>query len=83
LTEPMLNPNPKPAGRAGRGRTAAEAVRGRVEAALDALGGLLAAVPLPAHVLGPLLRAAAQALTVEGLPVLQVKAVGALRARPA
>lgn len=61
----------------GRGRLAAEAVRGRVEVALEALGGLLAAVRLPAHALGPLLRACAQALTVDGLHVLQVKAVGA------
>lgn len=61
----------------GRGRLAGEAVRGRVEVALEAMGGLLAAVRLPAHALGPLLRACAQALTVDGLHVLQVKAVGA------
>ena len=48
-----------------------------MEVALEALGGLLAAVRLPAHALGPLLRACAQALTVDGLHVLQVKAVGA------
>ncbi|KAK9845361.1 hypothetical protein WJX81_004388 [Elliptochloris bilobata] len=63
-----------------RGRPAVEAVRGRVEVALEALGGLLAAVRLPAHALGPLLRASAQALTVDGLDVLQVKAVGLLAA---
>ena len=61
----------------GRGRLAGEAVRGRVEVALEALVGLLKAVRLPAHALGPLLRACAQALTVDGLHVLQVKAVGA------
>ncbi len=57
-------------------RAAVEAVRGRVEVALEVLSGLLAAVRLPAHALGPLLRASAQALTIDGLPVLQVKAVG-------
>lgn len=50
---------------------------GRLAAALELAGALLGAVALQPSAVLPLLRAAAQLLTVDGLATLQVKCIGA------
>lgn len=56
------------------------ALTGRLAAALEPAGGLLGAVSLQPNSVLPLLRAACQALTVDGgLDTLQVKCIGARR----
>jgi hypothetical protein len=49
---------------------------GRLDTSLELLGKLLGVVQLQANSVLPLLRAASQVLTVEGLQVLQLKSIG-------
>ena len=51
---------------------------GRLTVALELLAQLLGAVQLQASIVLPMLRTAAQTLTVQGLEMLQVKAIGEL-----
>ena len=53
-----------------------DALAGRLTVALELLGQLLAAVQLQASTVLPLLRTINQTLTVQGLELLQVKAIG-------
>jgi hypothetical protein len=55
------------------------AVLGKLELALQLVGEVMGRVRLDSTILVPLLRAAAQAMTVEGPEVLQVKAAGTTR----
>ena len=52
------------------------ALAGRLTVALELLAQLLAAVQLQASIVLPLLRTISQTLTVQGLELLQVKAIG-------
>ena len=51
---------------------------GRLTVALELLAQLLGAVQLQASIVLPMLRTTAQTLTVRGLEMLQVKAIGEL-----
>ena len=52
------------------------ALAGRLTVALELLAQLLAAVQLQPSTMLPLLRTISQTLTVQGLELLQVKAIG-------
>ena len=56
--------------------SAVGALAGRLTVALELLAQLLAAVQLQASTVLPLLRTISQTLTVQGLELLQVKAIG-------
>ena len=63
--------------------SAASALASRLEGALELLGQLIGTFRPPASVLLPVLRVAGQALTVQGLHLLQHKAAGVPRPLPA
>jgi len=53
------------------------ALTGRIDAALELLGSLLGVVQIQPNLVLPLLRTAGQVLTVEGVSMLHIKAIGA------
>ena len=57
---------------------AAKLLQDRCQSVVGLLGELLGVVPLHTSVLVPLARVAMQALTVDGIPLLQGKAIGGL-----
>lgn len=77
-TSCLLPPCPPPPSPLCRLPKSVKALQDRCQSVLGLLAELLGVVPLHTGTLAPLVRVAMQALTVEGIPLLQAKATGVL-----